>query len=84
MNTNLPAPKHNKSQLAWFWSGIGFLILGIIGLLIPVIPQVPFFLASLLCFARASKKLSAFLKHFKLYHKAKQKLKGTKFDDLFE
>jgi uncharacterized membrane protein YbaN (DUF454 family) len=40
----------------WFTAGISLMLLGIIGLLLPVIPQVPFLLAAILCFMRGSKR----------------------------
>jgi uncharacterized membrane protein YbaN (DUF454 family) len=48
-----PRPKRRKKRSkGWnlFW-GIFFFILGIIGVLIPVLPQVPFFVMSLLFFS---------------------------------
>ena len=43
-----------------------FLVLGIVGLVLPIIPQVPFFILSLICIVLLSKKL---------YHK----VVGSKF-----
>ena len=38
----------------WLTAGLFFTALGIIGLLLPVIPQIPFLLAAILCFMRCS------------------------------
>jgi hypothetical protein len=42
----------------WLSGGIIFLLLALIGLLLPVIPQVPFFLVAVLCFVRCSPRLN--------------------------
>ena len=41
-------PRSKARNLAW---GIFFFILGVIGVLIPVMPQIPFFIMSLLFFS---------------------------------
>lgn len=46
-----------------------FLILGLIGLAIPIIPQVPFFVAALFFAANGSKRFKNKLKKTKLYKK---------------
>lgn len=38
----------------WMTAGLLFLITGVIGLALPVVPQLPFFLAAILCFMRCS------------------------------
>jgi hypothetical protein len=45
----------------WLATGAAFTLLGIIGLLLPVVPQLPFFLAALLCFMRCSKRLNGWM-----------------------
>jgi hypothetical protein len=45
----------------WLAAGLFFVLLGIIGLMLPVVPQLPFFLAAALCFARCSKRFNAWL-----------------------
>ena len=47
--------------------GILFLILGAVGLLLPVIPQVPFLVAGMLLLMKGSTKFSRWIKDKKLY-----------------
>ncbi len=56
-----------------FIAGIVFFILGIIGLLIPVVPQVPFFVASLLAFISISRRLKRKFKSSRIYQKYMKK-----------
>jgi uncharacterized membrane protein YbaN (DUF454 family) len=45
----------------WLAAGIFFGLLGIIGLLLPVVPQLPFFAASILCFMRCSNRFNGWM-----------------------
>ena len=56
-------------KLFWIVSGIIFTLLGIIGLAIPVVPQVPFFVAGVLCFCKVSERLRLWILRQKLYQK---------------
>jgi len=47
-----------------------FLVLGFIGLLLPVIPTTPFILVSVWFFARSSKKLENWLVNHKIFGKS--------------
>jgi len=38
----------------WLTAGTFFLLLGFAGLLLPIVPQVPFFFAAIICFMRCS------------------------------
>ena len=38
----------------WLTAGLFFTVLAVVGLLLPVIPQIPFFLAAIFCFMRGS------------------------------
>ncbi|MFA7368164.1 MAG: DUF454 family protein, partial [Kiritimatiellales bacterium] len=38
----------------WLTAGVFFLSAGIAGLLLPVVPQLPFFFAAIICFMRCS------------------------------
>ena len=48
-----------KNPLRIVWIVLGFLCLGLgtIGIVLPILPTVPFFMATLFCFAKSSKKL---------------------------
>jgi uncharacterized membrane protein YbaN (DUF454 family) len=45
----------------WLAGGIVCLTLAIIGLLLPIVPQVPFFIASIFCFVRCSERFNNWL-----------------------
>lgn len=45
----------------WLAAGLFFTLLGVIGLLLPVVPQLPFFLAATLCFMRCSKRFTQWM-----------------------
>ncbi len=42
----------------WLTAGVFFTLLGVIGLVLPVVPQLPFFLAAILCFMRCSNRFN--------------------------
>ena len=48
-----------KNSLKVIWTVLGFLCLGFgtIGIVLPVLPTVPFYMATLFCFAKSSQKL---------------------------
>ncbi len=54
----------------YIFLGLLFLILGFIGLLLPVIPTTPFILVSVWFFARSSKKLENWLVNHKIFGKS--------------
>ena len=67
-------PRSKAKNLAW---AIFFFILGVIGVLIPVVPQVPFFIMSLLFFSlvfpSVRRRLRRFLhRHPKVAHAYKK------------
>ena len=45
----------------WLAAGVFFTLLGGIGLLLPIIPQLPFFLAAIICFMRGSKRFAGWM-----------------------
>ena len=51
--------KTRKNPLKIVWIVLGFLCLGLgtIGIVLPILPTVPFYMATLFCFAKSSKKL---------------------------
>lgn len=59
-----PANNHVKSDLLrWILIGIGWISIagGIIGLLLPLVPTVPFLLLAVLCFSRSSQRFHSWL-----------------------
>ncbi len=52
-----------KNPLKIVWIVLGFLCLGLgtIGIVLPILPTVPFYMATLFCFAKSSKKLHELL-----------------------
>ena len=48
-----------KNPLKIVWIVLGFLCLGLgtVGIVLPILPTVPFYMATLFCFAKSSKKL---------------------------
>jgi len=53
--------KRTVKKVIWLSLGSLFLLLTIIGLLLPVIPQLPFFLLSVFCFMRSSSRFNAWM-----------------------
>jgi uncharacterized membrane protein YbaN (DUF454 family) len=73
-----------KKILKHLWIAIGTisLIIGVIGLLLPVIPTTPFILLSAFCYARGSKRLHNWLtsnRFFGFYIKNYEEGKGIPF-----
>jgi uncharacterized membrane protein YbaN (DUF454 family) len=62
-----PTPLHRKRarNLAW---GIFFFLLGVIGVLIPVMPQIPFFVMSLIFFSLVFPKVRRALRRWRQRH----------------
>lgn len=53
------------------WIGIAFLMMGAgaVGVVLPILPTVPFLMAALYCFARGSQKLENWFRQTSLYQK---------------
>lgn len=57
--------------MKYIWILLGFisLFLGTIGIVLPILPTVPFYMATVFCFERSSKTLHNWFMHTKLYKK---------------
>ncbi|MBN4075721.1 MAG: hypothetical protein COA71_11495 [SAR86 cluster bacterium] len=51
-------------RIVWVISGLSALFLGTLGIVLPLLPTVPFLLFAAFCFARSSKRLH----HWLIYH----------------
>ena len=60
-----------KKSIKIFWMMTGFLCLGFgtLGILLPVLPTVPFYMATVFCFAKSSRKLHDWFIGTALYKK---------------
>ena len=76
-----------KHTLKIFWMTLGFLCLGLgtVGIVLPILPTVPFYMATVFCFAKGSKRLhdwflgtSLYKKHLESFAKEKAMTKKTK------
>ena len=65
------AMKKNNTPLRFLWIALGFLCLGLgtVGVALPILPTVPFYMATAFCFAKSSKKLHDWFIGTKLYKK---------------
>ena len=61
--------KKNALILLWLLLGLVSMGLGCVGVVLPIIPSVPFFLVTVFCFAKSSKKLHDWFLSTKLYKK---------------
>ncbi len=61
--------KNYIAKIIWFSFGVIFLILGLIGLLLPIIPGFLFLIPSVFCFAKSSEKFHEFIKRNRLIGK---------------
>lgn len=57
--------------MKYIWMIIGFLCLGLgtIGVVLPILPTVPFYMATAFCFAKSSERLHTWFIHTGLYKK---------------
>lgn len=65
-----------------------FFLLGIVGLIIPIVPQIPFFVVSIFLFAAASKKFKRYIistevynNYLKKYIDKNEKLREFMYDE---
>lgn len=57
--------------MKYIWILLGFisLFLGTIGIVLPILPTVPFYMATIFCFAKSSERLHNWFTHTSLYKK---------------
>lgn len=77
--------RKNPIRYVWMALGILCLMLGTIGVVLPILPTVPFYMATVFCFAKGSKTLhdcflgtSLYKKHLESFAKEKAMTKKTK------
>lgn len=61
--------KKNPIRILWVLVGFVCLGLGSIGIVLPILPTVPFYMLTVFCFAKSSKKLHSWFLGTKLYKK---------------
>ena len=77
--------RKNPIRYVWMALGILCLVLGTIGVVLPILPTVPFYMATVFCFAKGSKRLhdwflgtSLYKNHLESFAKEKAMTKKTK------
>jgi uncharacterized membrane protein YbaN (DUF454 family) len=61
-------PRRRRSKTHNLVYAIGFFLLGVIGVLVPIMPQVPFFIMSVLFFSLVFPKVRRALRRWRLKH----------------
>ena len=65
-------------KYTWIVIGLIFFIIGTIGAFLPILPTFPFYIVTLFCFARSSKKLHNWFVGTKLYKNNIEKIANRK------
>lgn len=60
-------PAHRLAKACWLTLGCVSLVLGTIGILLPILPTVPFYMLTLCCFAKSSERLHRWFLQSELY-----------------
>lgn len=62
---------NKRNPLRIFWIVMGFICLGLgtLGVVLPILPTVPFYMATVFCFAKSSRKLHDWFTGTGLYQK---------------
>lgn len=62
---------NNKNPIRFLWIIAGFICLGMgtVGIVLPILPTVPFYLATVFCFAKSSRRLHDWFLGTSLYRK---------------
>ena len=62
---------NNKNPIRFLWIIAGFTCLGLgtVGIVLPILPTVPFYLATVFCFAKSSRRLHDWFLGTSLYRK---------------
>lgn len=61
----------NKNPIRFLWMILGLLCLGLgtVGIVLPILPTVPFYMATVFCFAKSSERLHSWFLGTQLYKK---------------
>lgn len=78
--------KKNPFKILWVAAGFVCLGLGTVGIVLPILPTVPFYMATVFCFAKSSKRLhdwflgtGLYKKHLESFVEQKAMTMKTKF-----